>query len=95
MVDKGLSLAYRDGQITYAITGGPKGHATLKVGQTISRRIVDGDVVFLNRSPSSHKYPLRAFYVYIHDDHTVKINPLICSSSPADFDGDCVHVYYL
>lgn len=94
VVDKGLCLTYRDGQTTYAITVGSKGYTTLKVGQTISRRIVDGDVVFLNRPPSTHKHSLQAFYVYIHDDHTVKINPLICSPLAADFDGDCVHIYY-
>ncbi|KAL5213175.1 hypothetical protein ABZP36_024022 [Zizania latifolia] len=94
VVDKGLCLTYRDGQTTYAITVGSKGHTTLKVGQTISRRIVDGDVVFLNRPPSTHKHSLQAFYVYVHEDHTVKINPLICSPLSADFDGDCVHIYY-
>ncbi|KAJ1277932.1 hypothetical protein BS78_04G040400 [Paspalum vaginatum] len=94
VVDNGLCLTYRDGQATYAITVGSKGHTTLKVGQTISRRIVDGDVVFLNRPPSTHKHSLQAFYAYIHDDHTVKINPLICGPFSADFDGDCVHIYY-
>ncbi|XP_047078712.1 DNA-directed RNA polymerase V subunit 1-like [Lolium rigidum] len=94
VVDKGDCLTYRDGETTYAITVGSKGYTTLKVGQTISRRIVDGDVVFLNRPPSTHKHSLQAFKVYIHDDHTVKINPLICSPLAADFDGDCVHIYY-
>lgn len=94
VVDKGLCLTYRDGQATYAITVGSKGHTTLKVGQTISRRIVDGDIVFLNRPPSTHKHSLQAFYAYIHDDHTVKINPLMCGPFSADFDGDCVHIYY-
>ncbi|KAF0935654.1 hypothetical protein E2562_035104 [Oryza meyeriana var. granulata] len=94
IVDKGLCLTYRDGQATYAITVGSKGHTTLKVGQTISRRIVDGDIVFLNRPPSTHKHSLQAFRVYVHEDHTVKINPLICSPFAADFDGDCVHIYY-
>ena len=94
VVDKGLCLTYRDGQANYAITVGSKGHTTLKVGQTIRRRIVDGDVVFLNRPPSTHKHSLQAFYAYVHDDHTVKINPLMCGPFSADFDGDCVHIYY-
>ncbi|CAM0946849.1 unnamed protein product [Alopecurus aequalis] len=94
VVDKGDCLTYRDGQTTYAITVGSKGFTTLKKGQTITRRIVNGDVVFLNRPPSTHKHSLQAFKVYIHDDHTVKINPLICSPLAADFDGDCVHIYY-
>src|SRR6266508_3548762 len=65
VVNKGLCLTYRDGQATYAITVGSKGHTTLKVGQTISRRIVDRDVVFLNKPHSTHKHSLQAFYVYV------------------------------
>src|SRR5437016_1072516 len=65
VVDKGLCLTYRDGQAIYAITVGSKGHTTLKVDQTISRRIVEGDVVFLNRPPNTHKHSLHAFYVYV------------------------------
>lgn len=60
----------------------------------ISRRVLDGDIIFLNRAPSTHKHSLQAFYVYVHDDRTVKVNPLICSPFGADFDGDRVHVYY-
>ncbi|XP_058076402.1 DNA-directed RNA polymerase V subunit 1-like [Magnolia sinica] len=66
----------------------------LKVGQIINRHIMDGDIVFSNRPPSTHKHSLQAFSVYMHDDHTIKINPLICAPLSADFDGDCVHIFY-
>ncbi|KAG1358867.1 DNA-directed RNA polymerase V subunit 1 [Cocos nucifera] len=94
VVDKGLCVTYKDGFSTYAIAVGSKGHTYLKVGQVINRRIMDGDIVFINRPPSTHKHSLQAFYVYVHDDHTVKINPLICAPLGADFDGDCVHIFY-
>ncbi|XP_077224209.1 nuclear RNA polymerase D1B [Tasmannia lanceolata] len=94
MVDNKLCLTYRDGPSTYAIREGSKGHTSLKVGQVVNRRIVDGDVVFINRPPSTHKHSLQAFSAYVHDDHTVKINPLICGPLGADFDGDCVHIFY-
>jgi len=55
---------------------------------------MDGDTVFINRLPTTHKHSLQALVVYIHDDHTVKINPLICGPLGADFDGDCVHLFY-
>src|SRR6266508_2602128 len=48
---------------------------------------------FLHRPSGTHKHSLQAFYVYVHDDHTVKINPLM-SSFWGNFDGDCVHTYY-
>lgn len=94
LVDEKLCVTYRDGSATYAIREGSKGHAYLKVGQVINRRIMDGDIVFINRPPSTHKHSLQAFSVYVHDDHTVKINPLICGPLGADFDGDCVHIFY-
>lgn len=55
---------------------------------------MDGDTVFINRLPTTLKHSLQALVVYIHDDHTVKINPLICGPLGADFDGDCVHLFY-
>ena len=64
------------------------------VGSPIGREKVNRDIGLLRRPSSSHKHSLQAFYVYVHDDHTVKIKPLICSSFGADFDGDCVHIYY-
>ncbi|KAL6010460.1 hypothetical protein ACLOJK_000893 [Asimina triloba] len=94
LVDEKLCVTYRDGSTTYAIREGSKGHTYLKVGQIINRRIMDGDIVFINRPPSTHKHSLQAFSVYVHDDHTVKINPLICAPLGADFDGDCVHIFY-
>ncbi|CAD5181109.1 unnamed protein product [Musa acuminata subsp. malaccensis] len=94
VVDSRLCITYKDGSSTYAISVGSKGHTNLKIGQVINRQILDGDIVFINRPPSTHKHSLQAFYVYIHDDHTVKINPLICAPLGADFDGDCVHIFY-
>src|SRR6266498_5761666 len=64
------------------------------VGSSTSRRVVNEDVGFLRRLSSTHKHSFQAFYVYVHDDHTIKIKPLICSPFGADFDGDCVHIYY-
>ncbi|KAI9112831.1 hypothetical protein K1719_016148 [Acacia pycnantha] len=71
-----------------------KGHIYLRLGQIVHRRIMDGDTVFINRPPTTHKHSLQALSVYIHDDHTVKINPLICAPLGADFDGDCIHLFY-
>jgi DNA-directed RNA polymerase-5 subunit 1 len=66
----------------------------LKVGETVHRRLLDGDIVFLNRPPSTDKHSVQALYVHIHTDHTIKINPLICGPLGADFDGDCVHIFF-
>jgi DNA-directed RNA polymerase-5 subunit 1 len=94
LVDENLCLTYKEGLSTYSLREGSKGHTYLKIGQVVHRRIMDGDTVFINRPPTTHKHSLQALVVYIHDDHTVKINPLICGPLGADFDGDCVHLFY-
>jgi len=94
LVDNKLCLTYRDGSSTYSLREGAKGHTFLRPGQVVHRRIIDGDVVFINRPPTTHKHSLQALSVYVHDDHMVKINPLICGPLSADFDGDCVHLFY-
>lgn len=94
LVDKKLCLTYMDGSSRYSLREGSKGHTFLRPGQVIHRRIMDGDIVFINRPPTTHKHSLQALAVYIHDDHTVKINPLICGPLSADFDGDCIHLFY-
>ncbi|KAK7283942.1 hypothetical protein RIF29_13692 [Crotalaria pallida] len=94
LVDEHLCLTYKEGVSTYSLREGSKGHIYLKPGQVVHRRIMDGDTVFINRPPTTHKHSLQALQVYIHDDHTVKINPLICGPLGADFDGDCVHLFY-
>ncbi|KAK9682199.1 hypothetical protein RND81_10G057200 [Saponaria officinalis] len=94
LVDNNLCLTFRDGLSTYSLREGSKGHTFLKIGQVVHRRIMDGDIVFINRPPTTHKHSLQALRVYIHDDHVVKINPLMCGPLAADFDGDCVHLFY-
>jgi DNA-directed RNA polymerase-5 subunit 1 len=97
MMDEGLCLTYTDvNSNTYDLSGekGRKKHTMLRVGETVDRRVLDGDLVFLNRSPSTDMHSVQALYVLLHDDHTIKINPLICGPLGADFDGDCVHIFF-
>lgn len=94
LVDNNQCIEYNDGLKTYSLREGSKGHTSLRAGQVVHRRIMDGDIVFINRPPTTHKHSLQALSVYIHDGHTVKINPLICAPLGADFDGDAIHVFY-
>ncbi|XP_050231385.1 DNA-directed RNA polymerase V subunit 1 [Mercurialis annua] len=94
LVDNKSCLTYRDGSSTFSLREGSKGHTFLRPGQVVHRRIMDGDMVFINRPPTTHKHSLQALSVYVHDGHTVKINPLICGPLSADFDGDCIHLFY-
>ncbi|KAA8519098.1 hypothetical protein F0562_013354 [Nyssa sinensis] len=70
LVDEKLCLTYRDGLSTYSLREGSKGHTFLRPGQVVHRRIMDGDIVFINRPPTTHKHSLQALSVYVHEDHT-------------------------
>ncbi|KAJ6694783.1 DNA-DIRECTED RNA polymerase V SUBUNIT 1 [Salix koriyanagi] len=69
LVDNKLCLTYKDGSSTYSLREGSKGHTFLRPGQVVHRRIMDGDIVFINRPPTTHKHSLQALSVYVHDDH--------------------------
>ncbi|KAM3355098.1 hypothetical protein ACQJBY_025711 [Aegilops geniculata] len=97
MMDRGLCLTHEDANsIMHSLDVGKanKKRTILKVGETVNRRILDGDAVFVNRPPSTDKHSVQAMYVHVHTDHTIKINPLICGPLGADFDGDCVHIFF-
>ncbi|XP_078429517.1 nuclear RNA polymerase D1B isoform X2 [Wolffia australiana] len=94
IVDNQDCVTFKDGSSTYDVSLGPKGCRSLKVGQVVHRSIMDGDIVFINRPPTTHGHSLQALSVFVHVDNTVKINPLICAPLGADFDGDCLHVFY-
>ncbi|CAM0885434.1 unnamed protein product [Alopecurus aequalis] len=98
MMDRGFCLTYEDADsVRYSldvVAKANKKRIILKVRETVDRRIVDGDIVFLNRPPSTDKHSVQALYVRVHAGHTIKINPLICGPLGADFDGDCVHIFF-
>lgn len=94
MANDRLCVAYKDGETKFSIETSAEGYIKLRIGQIVCRRVMDGDVVFLNRPPSTHKHSVQAFFVALHDENVVKINPLVCSPLGADFDGDCVHIFY-
>ncbi|KAK1370550.1 hypothetical protein POM88_036642 [Heracleum sosnowskyi] len=81
-------------EIAQRITIEEKGHTLLRAGQFVRRRVMDGDIILINRPPTTHKHSLQALSVYVHDGHTVKINPLICAPLGADFGGDAIHIFY-
>ena len=43
----------------------------LKLGDTVERHMIDGDIILFNRQPSLHKLSIQAFYVSVRDITTV------------------------
>ena len=60
----------------------------LQIGDTVSRKIKDGDYVIFNRQPTLHKQSLLGCKVFLHDNQTAKIHLSITTPVNADFDGD-------
>ena len=61
------------------------------VGDTVRRKLVNGDVVVLTRQPVLHKGSMMAFKVRIQKRGTgnvIRINPAVTTPFNADFDGD-------
>ena len=66
----------------------------IDIGDTVHRHIKDGDLVIVNRPPSLSKHSLIAMQVRLHLGCSSAVNPVICASFQADFDGDCMHIYF-
>ncbi|KAG0566378.1 hypothetical protein KC19_7G059400 [Ceratodon purpureus] len=70
-----------------------QGSKTVQIGDIVHRHIKDGDLVIVNRPPSLTKHSIMAMQVRLHLGCSSAINPLICPSFQADFDGDTMHIY--
>ncbi|KAJ7546430.1 hypothetical protein O6H91_08G040100 [Diphasiastrum complanatum] len=87
----GAVALVREGK-KFNLTGSGK-NWSLKLGDIVHRRLKDGDLVLVNRTPTVHKHSLIAFQVRIRHGCTFSINPITCGPFSADFDGDEMHVY--
>ncbi|KAL2634988.1 hypothetical protein R1flu_006467 [Riccia fluitans] len=85
-----LLLKTREGEFDL---GKKFARVTVKIGDTVTRCLQNGDYVFANRPPSLHKHSLIALKVKIHQQLTFAINPLICAPFDGDFDGDAFHIF--
>lgn len=67
----------------------------LKVGSTIERQIVDGDIALFNRQPSLHRISMMAHEIKVLPGKTFRLNPVTVSPYNADFDGDEMNLHIL
>ncbi|GFT84690.1 DNA-directed RNA polymerase III subunit RPC1 [Nephila pilipes] len=66
---------------------------TLKIGDTVERHMLDGDVVLFNRQPSLHKLSIMAHKAKIVPTRTFRFNECVCTPYNADFDGDEMNIH--
>lgn len=65
----------------------------LQIGDTVERKLQDGDIVLLNRQPTLHKGSMMAFNVKIRSGKTLRTNLAVTKSFNADYDGDEMNTF--
>ncbi|MHA2037397.1 MAG: hypothetical protein ACW98X_13240 [Promethearchaeota archaeon] len=88
-------IIIRDGSILKDISYPEKRIYTLNLEDIVERKLIDGDVVLLNRQPTLHKASMQAMKIKIHKHKTLKMNLAITSGFNADFDGDEMNIHVM
>jgi DNA-directed RNA polymerase beta' subunit len=65
----------------------------LQIGDTVERKLQDGDIVLLNRQPTLHKGSMLAQRIKIIPGKTIRMNLAITKTFNADFDGDEMNIH--
>ncbi|EOB14452.1 DNA-directed RNA polymerase III subunit RPC1 [Nosema bombycis CQ1] len=65
----------------------------LRIGDTVERHLMDGDIVLFNRQPSLHRMSIMAHFVKTHKNKTLRFNECVCAPYNADFDGDEMNIH--
>lgn len=60
----------------------------LQIGDTVERKLQDGDIVLLNRQPTLHKGSMQAFNIKIRPGNHIRTSLAVTKSFNADYDGD-------
>lgn len=65
----------------------------LRVGDTVERHLLDGDILLFNRQPSLHRMSIMAHKARVHRHRTLRFNECVCAPYNADFDGDEMNIH--
>ena len=84
----------RQGAVTVSLERAERRVRTeLRIGDTVERHMIDGDVVLVNRQPSLHRMSMMCHRVRVMPFDTLRLNVLVTESYGADFDGDEMNVH--
>jgi DNA-directed RNA polymerase subunit A' len=67
----------------------------MKVGSTLERHIMDGDIALFNRQPSLHRISMMAHGIKVLPGKTFRLNPVTVTPYNADFDGDEMNLHIM
>jgi DNA-directed RNA polymerase II subunit RPB1 len=60
----------------------------LKLGDTVNRHLMDGDILLFNRQPTLHRMSMMGHRVRVLPFNTFRLNVMVTAPYNADFDGD-------
>lgn len=83
ILQKGDKLK-RNGEIVHDIKYPSKRVYPLKIGDIVDRKLINGDIVLLNRQPTLHKGSMQAMKVIIRPGKTIRLNLAVTKSFNAD-----------
>jgi DNA-directed RNA polymerase beta' subunit len=66
-------------------------HEGLQFGDVVSRHLVRGDMILVNRQPSLHRFSILGYRVVPVDRYTIGLNLSVTPALNLDFDGDEVN----
>jgi DNA-directed RNA polymerase subunit A' len=67
----------------------------LHPGQVIERKLQNGDTAVFVRQPALHKYSTMALQVVLQPGNVLAMNPCLCPSYNADYDGDEMNLFFI
>ena len=65
----------------------------IKKGDVVERKLIDDDILLLNRQPTLHRGSMIAQKIKIRPGKTIRLNLAITKSFNADFDGDEMNLH--
>lgn len=83
----------RNGRYLEDIIYNNKKHIALQVGDVVERKLMDGDILLLNRQPTLHKGSMIAQKIRIIPGKTIRLNLATTKTFNADFDGDEMNLH--
>lgn len=69
-----------------------KGVITQEIDE-ILQKVVKDQIVIYNRQPTLHRGSMYCGKIVLGDSKAIGLNPLVCNSLNADFDGDTIAIY--
>lgn len=84
---------FRDGEWIHCVPETIRRPISVEVGDVVERRLVDGDILLLNRQPTLHKGSMIAQKIRVMDCKTIRLNLATTKTFNADFDGDEMNLH--